>query len=464
MSPRDLEQRAENWLVEHCLAEQEAWLREKQVFEMACPYIYPPASRYRDLDLRQVYAAAEAWEEIQPSLYVHIPYCLSRCSFCNFALDEVGTASEGVDSYLQAVEEEARAIVETAVAGRNVSLGSIYIGGGTPSILNLRQTEQLFRIIGRFFSLPPGAECSFEVNPDTVRGEKRAKWALLKEHGVNRVSLGVQSFDPETLQALRRLHTVEMVEHAMSGAREAGIESVNIDLMYSLPLMSLERWAGTLTKAVELQPDSISLYQLRIAPHSTLNELAQTRLANVRVQQAMALLYLTANGYQHSSPNQFIRHAGHRQRHYIEVRERLADVIGLGVSAISQVGRHSFRGPMTLAAYMAARRDETLPYRGVPMEIQERRTRACVLGLKSPRGISESEYGRRLGCNPLEAFPTVFRELFEHGLAERHDGCIKVTDSGSFFMDAIATLFFQRQDVEAVRGHEVEHLGVYWHD
>jgi len=452
--------RSAEWLRHERVEAIETWLRARAI-TTHCPYIYPPTSRYTALG-PEVYGEPDDWGARHPSLYVHVPYCLYRCSFCNFALDELRHTGTPVQLFLELLEREADALL--ARTGRaKVPIGTLYIGGGTPSVLTVDQLERLLTIVAARFPADPDAELTVEVNPETVCNQDRQKPAVLKRHGVNRVSMGVQILEDELLQMLGRRHRVNTVDAAVAALRDAGIETLNIDLMHDLPRLTPEIWQRSLERAVALGPDSITVYELRISPESKLTVLSGERRYGPRLFQAMAHLFLTERGYARTSSNQYVRAARHMQRHYVDVRERLVDVIGLGVSAIAKVGPFSFNATRSVQAWSAEVEAGRQTYEGVKMTQAEQCSRAVVLGLKSPRGISLETFRERLGCDLSSAFPGALAMAMEQGLIEQHAGCVRTTAPGGFLLDQVASLFFQHIDHETIQSREVEHLGVRWH-
>jgi oxygen-independent coproporphyrinogen III oxidase len=448
------------WVRQAHAEELERWFTERTL-ETHCPYIYPPTSRYGPISGEDAYQEHGDWDSAPPALYIHIPYCLSRCNFCNFSLDVLGTASAPVNAYLDALAIEIRQLL--ARTGRDwLPVCSIYVGGGTPSVLTVHQLERLFALLRGAFRAEPGSEITVEVNPDTIRGHGRNKLAALRELGVTRISLGVQSFDDGVLRTLGRLHDANIAREAIESVRRAGIRHLNIDLMYELPGLTDELWAATLQTAANLQPDSISMYELRIAPSSPLTDVAHERARDPNLQRAIGLVALTASGYARSSPNQYLRSAEHVMQHYVDVRERLVDIIGLGVSAIACVGPMAFIAPKLLESYMRDVSGDGLAYAGRRMTLAERRTRAAILGFKSPNGVSLSVYEEHMEASIEEVFRSILQELFERQVVVRDGTHLRTTDVGGFFIDELSALFFLAEDVQAITRHEVKHLGVYW--
>ena len=182
------------------------------------------------------------------SAYIHIPFCVRICTYCDF--NKYFIDKQPVDEYLDALIKEMQ--VEN-----NRKLETMYVGGGTPTALNIVQLEKLLKAINNTFTIH--GEYSFEANPDELTYEKVA---LLKKYGVNRISMGVQTFKPELLEILGRTHKTNDIYSAVNNARKAGINSISLDLMYHLPQQSLEDFKQSLELALEMDIDHISSYGL----------------------------------------------------------------------------------------------------------------------------------------------------------------------------------------------------------
>jgi oxygen-independent coproporphyrinogen III oxidase len=219
-------------------------------------------------------------------LYIHIPFCEKKCAYCDF------NTYAGLDAHFGATVtalglEMAR--WRTALAGR--SLTSVFIGGGTPTVLDERQLAQLFGAIEANFSLAADCEITCEANPGTV---DRAKFQQLRALGVNRLSLGVQSFQPAELQFLSRIHTVEDVLLAYEAARGAGFANINLDFIFGLPGQSPADWQATLNQALALQPEHLSLYSLIVEPNTPLHHWVTTGQTAAPDEAVAADLYEAA--------------------------------------------------------------------------------------------------------------------------------------------------------------------------
>ena len=230
-------------------------------------------------------------------LYIHIPFCAQKCPYCDF--NTYAGLETQIGGTVDALCREMARWQET-VAGRPID--TIFFGGGTPTLLTGEQLTQLFTAIQTNFTLTPGCEITSEANPGTV---DRAKFEILRALGVNRLSIGVQSFQPEELTFLGRIHDVGDVVKAFDAARAAGFTNINLDFIFGLPGQSLENWGKTLAEAIRLGPEHLSLYSLIVEPNTPLHHWVATGkvagpdedLAASHYEYAMT--QLAAAGYLH---------------------------------------------------------------------------------------------------------------------------------------------------------------------
>jgi oxygen-independent coproporphyrinogen-3 oxidase len=349
-------------------------------------------------------------------LYVHIPFCLTRCGYCDF------NTYEGLDhmanAYVDAVAREAEL---GAPAWRAVPFRSMFFGGGTPTML---PAPVLLGLLGRLrtaFDVEPGAEVTTEANPDTV-GERYLSELL--EGGVSRLSIGVQSFDPVVLEALERIHSPESARSAFASARRAGFDDVNLDLIYGANGETLASWRRTLTEAVELHPEHLSCYALTIEPATPLGRKVAAGLVPAPDPDTQAEMYdlacavLADAGYEHYEVSNWAL-PGHRCVHnmgYWEGRPYL----GLGAGAHSyRDGRRwwNVRPPHQYVEVVGAGR---LPIGGEEhLTSEESRMERLLLGLRLADGVPAG------WVDAVRAGP-----YLEEGLAERRGGRFALTDRG----------------------------------
>lgn len=285
--------------------------------------------------------------ELPPlGLYLHIPFCERKCPYCDF------NTYAGLQSLFPAtVEALCREMARwrQPLAGRTLS--TIFVGGGTPTILEGDQLARLFEAVHANFAVAADCEITCEANPGTV---DRAKFATLRSLGVNRLSMGVQSLQPEELQFLGRIHGVEDVYLAFDAARKAGFENINLDFIFGLPSQSPEQWQDTLSRAMALAPEHLSLYSLIVEPETPLYHWVQTGQAPEPDDDDAAVLYEMAQaamagaGYIHYEVSNWARGGGDGAvsagallpakacRHNL-IYWRNADYLGIGPGAHSHL-------------------------------------------------------------------------------------------------------------------------------
>jgi oxygen-independent coproporphyrinogen-3 oxidase len=200
-----------------------------------------------------------------PGLYIHIPFCLSKCHYCNFYSE---TSLKNLSSYTQALDRE-MALYEQ----RFRNFDTVYIGGGTPSILKAEEIADILRSIKRYFSLSKGSEITIEANPGDLDSDFLRS---LRHWGVNRINIGVQSFDDDILDFLGRRHSSRGAVDAIENTYNEGFANVGLDLIYGIPGQTINKWMGTLAKAISFKPEHISCYQLTIEASTHLGK----RLSN----------------------------------------------------------------------------------------------------------------------------------------------------------------------------------------
>jgi len=266
-----------------------------------------------------------------PGLYVHVPFCKTKCPYCDFYSITSGTP---VERWLDALAGEA-----ALYRGLFGTFDTLYVGGGTPSLLREAEIARLFEILAAAFDFAAGSEVTIEANPDDVTSRGLARW---RELGVNRVSLGVQSFDDGALRFLRRRHTAARAHEALALLREAGFSNIGVDLIYGFEGQSIDLWRRTLERALDYRPEHVSCYQMTIERSTEFGAmLAAGSLAAIDEETQRAFFMetsaiLTGRGYIHYEISNFARSEKLLSRHNSKYWSR-RPYLGLGPSA------HSFR-------------------------------------------------------------------------------------------------------------------------
>ena len=266
------------------------------------------------------------------SIYIHIPFCRSKCAYCDFA--SYPGREDLWEAYFRALFSE----IEQA-SDRERRVETVFFGGGTPSFVPVAFIGEALEGVAKAFDLAPGAEVTLEANPGTLTPEKLAAYRAM---GVNRLSIGAQSFDAALLRDVGRIHTPEDVEAAVRMARAAGFENVSLDLMYALPGQAMNQWENTLRRAIELSPEHVSVYSLIVEEHTPIAARAPEIPDDDEVveMQRLATALLEEAGYRRYEISNYARE-GFRCRHNIAYWQR-AEYLGFGAAAHSFIGGERF--------------------------------------------------------------------------------------------------------------------------
>lgn len=349
-------------------------------------------------------------------LYVHVPFCLTRCGYCDF------NAHAGLDHlkgrYLEALAREAET---TSPDWNDRRFISIFLGGGTPTTLRPAAIEQLLRELRERFEVTAGAEVTCEANPDTV--DTRSLAALLAA-GITRLSMGVQSFDPAVLRALERIHSADSARRAYADARSAGFDDVNLDLIYGANGETLASWRRSLGEALALGPEHLSCYALTIEPGTPLGAkvaAGEVPAPDPDLQAAMFELacgLLARAGYRHYEVSNWAL-PGHECVHNLGYWEG-RPYLGLGAGAHSYRDRRRWWNVRPPARYIELAAAGRSPVGGEErLTLEEARLERVLLGIRSAEGL------------PVEEVPAdAARRLVERGLAILERDRLALTERG----------------------------------
>jgi len=377
---------------------------------------------------------------IPGGLYIHIPFCKKKCFYCDFYSV---TDLSGISVFLAALEKEMQ------LAYRVPVFDSVYIGGGTPSILESDAVGRIIAAAFKHFNILSAAEVTLEVNPGTATFEDLK---IYRNSGVNRLNIGVQSFHPDNLKFLGRIHTAAQALLCIDWARQAGFANVGLDLIYGLPGQKRNSWLEDLAQAVALDPEHLSCYMLTREPGTPLDKAAaagRIRLAGEETLRALfetTIDYLTGHGFLHYEVSNFARLAENggspwTSRHNSKYWS-MAPYIGLGPSA------HSFREPerwwnhKSLQNYIRELQSAKLPVAG-----KERLTReqlimeAVYLGLRTRKGIDLAGFKDKFGLDFFEQFAATITEFEKEGFLNVSKTHCALTAKGMALLDSITAAF-----------------------
>ncbi len=388
------------------------------------------------------------------SLYVHIPFCDSLCFYC--ACNKIVTKHhERAAEYLRYLSREVDLYIAKLGTGQTIS--QLHLGGGTPTFFSDDELAELMAMLRRNFTLVPGGEYSIEIDPRTVT-EKRL--AHLAEIGFNRLSFGVQDFDLEVQKAVHRVQPAEQVFELVAAARKLGFESVNIDLIYGLPMQTAESFQRTLEQVASLRPDRIALYAYahlpeRFKPQRRINEAELPTAAAKLSMLSNAIAAFLGNGYVYVGMDHFAlpedalaiaKRQGRLHRNFQGYSTQPdCDQISLGVSAIGRVGATYSQNTKTLEDYYDRLDQGRLPIvRGLPLTRDDLVRRAVIMSLMCQGQILYESINLAYLIDFKKYFEpelAKLEQLARDGLIEIDETGIQVTGTGWFFVRGVAMVF-----------------------
>jgi oxygen-independent coproporphyrinogen-3 oxidase len=373
-------------------------------------------------------------------LYVHVPFCARTCDYCAFY--QISPTGESIQRFLAGIAAEAAGLEWTR------PVETVFWGGGTPGLLAARDLRRLGEIVRARCGGPP-REWTVEMTPGSVTD---ARLAALRELGVTRISMGVQSFQPALLAALGRPHSREQVYRAYDRVRAAGFANVNLDLMFAVPGQGDDAWTADVNEAVALGPDHLSTYCLTFEEDTRLwVKLAQGQVR--REVETEARLYLATwaqlaeAGYAQYEVSNFAR-PGHACLHNLHTW-RMHEWIGLGPSAASQYAGERGANPADLDRWLAGlARGERATEERVRLTPALRAEDALIFGLRMNEGVDVAAWRARVPAAPWPAVETLLTRLADEGLAVWGGGRVSLTGRGRLVADAVGAELMTAFDSE----------------
>lgn len=352
-----------------------------------------------------------------PGLYIHIPFCVKKCKYCDFV--SFDTCPEYKDKYVSA-------LIRQIEENRGYKCDTIFIGGGTPTALSAGQLEKVLCAVRNNFDIDHDAEFSTEANPGTVTKEKLA---VMKKYGINRVSLGVQSFNDAELAGIGRIHTARQAEETVRLLRESGFDNINLDLMTALPDQSAASLKNTLKRAVSLDPEHLSCYSLILEEGTPLykayvnGEFETAGDDEDREMYRYTCGFLQNAGYNQYEISNFAK-PGYECRHNI-CYWTCGEYLGLGLAAHSYINGVRFYNTSDLNRYEAGNFVES---DRLELSQDDKIAEFMMLGLRMTRGVDENEFMRRFGIKIDEKF--AFDKFISGGFMMHENGRYFFTPKG----------------------------------
>ena len=366
-------------------------------------------------------------------IYIHIPFCIRKCDYCDFLSGPSGP--EGQADYVQALLREIQAVEE----GEGRSVSSIFIGGGTPSVLDERLLGDILREIRNRFKMEEDAEITIEVNPGTAN---IGKLQAYREMGINRLSIGLQSPEDRELKILGRIHNYGQFLETYQEARTVGFDNINIDLMSAIPDQTYEGWVKNLRTVAELEPEHISAYSLIVeegTPFAARKLNLPDEDTEYNMYEATAQI-LKEYGFEQYEISNYAR-KGRECRHNVGYWIR-QDYLGFGLGASSLYGKERFSNTADMKKYLEnSKNPEKIREKEPSLTREDEMAEFMFLGLRMTKGISKADFQRCFGCTIESVYGEVLEKYESMELLLEKDGRIFLSREGIHVSNSIMAEF-----------------------
>jgi oxygen-independent coproporphyrinogen-3 oxidase len=370
-----------------------------------------------------------------PGLYIHIPFCLSKCPYCDFYSS---TSITAIPDFLDALLKEME-----MYRPRFHAFDTVYIGGGTPSLLRPQQLENILTRVGENFNLASNTEITIETNPADLNPSLLES---MRENGINRINIGVQSFDDKVLDFLGRRHSAKQAMSSVGDSRKAGFHNIGLDLIYGVPGQDIASWLDTLKQAVAFSPEHISCYQLTLEPRTSLGiryKAGEFTTPGEELQYEFFIRtsqFLEGIGYLHYEVSNFARGKEYTSRHNQKYWDH-SPYLGLGPAAHSFQRNQRWWNHPSLNQYLAAIDAGNSPVEErETLTVEQLRLEALYLGLRTRKGILLQEFQKEYHYDLLAEKEKILSKLEEEGFVSIQDGTLTPTLTGLAVADSLSLI------------------------
>lgn len=366
-------------------------------------------------------------------LYIHIPFCVRKCAYCDFL--SFATNKDTMEAYVDALIQEIDSYQNDSLFHEEYVVSSVFVGGGTPSLLEEEQIKGIFDAINKSFCLLPGAEITIEANPGTV---SESKLLCYRNCGINRISFGLQSTDNEALKLLGRIHTYEAFLESYNLARQCGFDNINVDLISAIPRQTLSQWEETIQTVLKSHPEHISAYSLIVEEGTPFAEIYGEGCPKERElpdEDTERLIYqrteeiLRQAGYTRYEISNYAK-PGKECHHNLGYWER-KEYLGLGLGAASLIKNTRFHNTEDMKTYLEHSCEPT----AIQCELtflteKEQMEEFFFLGLRKMVGVSLQLFKKLYGDHNFESYQGKIEQLQKDGLLEERDSVLRLTKKG----------------------------------
>jgi len=411
---------------------------------------YPGITMYPPISEEELFKGYSNPADNLFTIYVHIPFCIRYCTFCHYPV-KIGDLSEEKDYYLDMLENEID-IYMRRLSLKTIKARSVLVGGGTPTYLTPNQLDRFLHFFTSRIDLASCAQFSYDVDPTTLLGsEGMERMSLMRSYGVDRLTIGIQSFDDEILEKMNRPHNANDAIKAIEQAKEAGFK-INIEFIYGYLGQTLKSWIKTIEKAVSLGIEEIQLYRIKIIPYGdhtgTITKMfAKNASCFVPIEQIftmkeIAFLILSEHGYHENLRRVFSRDPKDFSRYADDQCCKLFDQIGFGLTAFSSLRDRFVLNTQDFKEYYSLIKHGKLPIdRGLVRTKDDQLRWAIILPLKN-REIYKTSYRKITGVSLNDVFRNKIERLKEFNLLCEDEKVLKLTTLGAFFADEVCQQFY----------------------
>jgi len=380
---------------------------------------------------------------MKAGLYIHIPFCVKKCAYCDFY--STTTEPSKIEKFLNAAENEVELYAQHPVFAQ-IKFRTLYIGGGTPSLLSAQQIDKLFQKVLSRFHFAKDFEFTIESNPETISFSKLKEYRSV---GINRLSIGVQSFSDSELQTLGRIHSSDQAKKCIEWASQAGCDNINLDLIFAIPGQTLNDWQDNLEQAIQLKPKHLSIYCLTIESGTPLERQilsGKLKKVNEETEREMYLWsidVLSTAGYQHYEISNFAL-TGFECKHNLMYWDG-SPYLGIGPSAHSYWNGHRQWNVGSLEQYLKLLKSNIKPVAGQEQLSQDQKILEFLyLNLRTIHGIDIRQFKYQFNLSFIEKFEKVLERLHNHPdgeLFHLQKNILKLTPNGFVLFDEICQYF-----------------------
>lgn len=410
---------------------------------------YPPITMYPDIDQNAFFDKYIQLESGLYDIYVHIPFCIKRCWFCHYPSKYSATDSIK-DEYLDALEKEMHLYTDFLGQGK-ISARTVLIGGGTPTDLSPNQLKRFLTYFTKIFDISKIQQFNYDVDPITLVGNQGIeKLRIMKDFGVDRLTIGVQSLDDSVLDKMNRSHNSEVAYESIENSKKYNYQ-INIEFIYGHPGQTIDNWVSVIENAIKTDVEEIQMYRLKIYPYGDQagvvfkqkNEKIEDYVSfqDTVLMKEVALKLLGNAGYNENLRRVFTKSKKNISKYAFNQCCQLKEEIGFGLTAFSSLKDRFSLNTQSFSEYYEKIRNNKIPInRGIIRNSDQQQGWAIILPLKN-YWINKKIYKERTGSDIGDSFEEKFKLLKKHNIIEENSDRITLTEKGAFFADEVVMQF-----------------------